>query len=112
MAPGRGHSSTQPPQYQHSSGYTTMGWLFFFGLGIMTSSGQMLTHRLQPVQILESNSTGLLGVGGLGTIYVLSLISSYLPSYLSIQPWLLSTIFLVVFLVGRAIGLPEMKVQR
>lgn len=74
MAPGRLHSSTQVPQYQHSSGYSTIGGSFLTGFGIRTSERQISTHWLHPLQKVGSNSIARLGVGGLGSIYALSFI--------------------------------------
>src|SRR3989304_1139713 len=68
IAPGAGHSSTHPPQYQHSSGYSTMGGCFLSGLGIITSVGQTSTHLLHLMHISSLNSTALFGRGELGTI--------------------------------------------
>ena len=67
MAPERGHSSTQHPPYQHSSGYRMIGGFPFSGLGMNTSNGQISTQRLHPLQILGSKITGLPGPGRLGT---------------------------------------------
>ena len=44
MAPGLLHSRTQVPQYQHSSGYRTMGGFPCSGLGMRTSERQMPTQ--------------------------------------------------------------------
>src|SRR4030043_625199 len=78
IAPALGHSSTQPAQNQHSSGYKTMGGFFFSGLGIITSVGHTSTQRLQPLHIAGLNFTPLLGVGGLGVIYTFLLMRIYL----------------------------------
>jgi hypothetical protein len=67
MAPERGHSSTQHPPYQHSSGYRMIGGFPFSGLGMNTSNGQISTQRLHPLQISGSKITGLPGPGRLGT---------------------------------------------
>src|SRR4030042_446077 len=84
-----------------------MGCFFFSGLGIMTSPGPTSTHLLQPMQISGLNSTALLGVGGLGTIYALSL--------MSVSPLinsLLTAVLLIVFLVGGGVRGFEVEVQR
>src|SRR4030042_513149 len=88
-----------------------MGCFFFSGLGIMTSPGHTSTHLLQPMQIFGLNSTALLGVGGLGTIYALSLI--FLSPLKSINSQCLFTaVLLIVFLVGGGVRGFEVEVQR
>lgn len=68
IAPVRLHSWTQHPQYQHSSGYSTIGGMFLVGFGIKTSARHASTHALHPLHIVESNSIASFGVGGFGTI--------------------------------------------
>jgi hypothetical protein len=68
IAPGRLHSWTQHPQYQHSSGYNTIGGIFVAGFGIKTSVRHASTHALHPLHTSELNSIASFGVGGFGTI--------------------------------------------
>jgi len=68
IAPGRLHSWIQHPQYQHSSGYNTIGGMFLAGFGIKTSVRHASTHALHPLHISESNSIAPFGVGEFGTI--------------------------------------------
>src|SRR4030042_3141871 len=84
-----------------------MGCFFFSGLGSMTPPGHTSTHLLQPMQIFGLNSTALLGVGGLGTIYALSL--------MSVSPLinsLFTAVLLIVFLVGGGVRGFQVEVQR
>jgi len=78
MAPGRLHSRTQVPQYQHSSGYTTIGGRLFSGLGMRTSERQISTQRLHPVHTVGSNSTAWFGAAGFGTMYALRIMLTFL----------------------------------
>jgi hypothetical protein len=68
-----GHSATQQPPYQHSSGYNTIGGLPFSGFGARTSIWHTSTHVLHPLQTFWSNATGLFGVGRFGAIYTFCL---------------------------------------
>jgi len=68
IAPSNGQAFTQPPPYQHSSGYRIIGGLPFSGLGMSMSMGHISTQLLQPLQISSSNITGLFGVIILGYI--------------------------------------------
>jgi hypothetical protein len=72
IAPGRGQSLTQQPQYQHSSGCKIIGGLPFVGLGMYTSTWHSSTQRLHPLQTFSSKITGVFGVVILGKAYISS----------------------------------------
>ena len=77
--PRRGKSSTQQPQNQHSSGYSTSGGLPLSGVGMNTSMRHTSTQRLQPVHSVASKVTGVQGVKGLSTAtaFLSILVSSF-----------------------------------
>jgi hypothetical protein len=69
----RGHTPTQQPHLQHSSGYNTIGGFPFVGLGKRMSMTHTDTHKglgkpMQPLQTFGSYTTILLGVTWLGSI--------------------------------------------
>ena len=66
IAPGVGQSSTQQPQYQHSSACKIIGGVPLRGFGIKTSREHVSTQELHPLHTSGLNITGMLGVVILG----------------------------------------------